>query len=514
MTKTKSKSVRSIALIALMVLLCVGLGVTYAIVSRQTDNGSDSPKEQIPLLSGEILESGGTVTFTRDGVNLTADGTLLMFEHLQRSSVSRLDVTNEFGSYAFVYDAAKDDFYLEGNPSIPYSEMSLISLMSDAGYAIVNRRVEDHCTDFSLYGLDDASVSASYTLTTLQGDTHTVLIGAQVPGSSYRYVRYAGRDAVYIARSSYAGTVMANVTSFVSPILATAMSTDDYYKADDFYLKRNGETVTAIRYLDEAAREQKSTIYEMTVPAAYTVNDTNYSAVLQALCTPYGMSTLDFSRDGNAVPDEVLQKYGVGEGQYVYVLHYVYGKAENTLYFSAKNEDGTYNCYSPRFGIVAQCKGVTFAFLDWDLLEYVSQVTLSLNINLISSITIESPTVNEVFSLTGTDQELQMQVRSTGRVYTGDELKNFRRLYNTILVIDREEYAENPSTDDLLLTLTIKKRDNTELVYRFYGYSTRRCYFTINGVGEFTCLRDGVEKVINDTNRFMAGEEIDPWGKN
>ena len=107
-----------------------------------------------------------------------------------------------------------------------------------------------------------------------------------------------------------------------------------------------------------------------------------------------------------------------------------------------------------------------------------------------------------------------MQVRSTGRVYTGDELKNFRRLYNTILVIDREEYAENPSTDDLLLTLTIKKRDNTELVYRFYGYSTRRCYFTINGVGEFTCLRDGVEKVINDTNRFMAGEEIDPWGKN
>ena len=214
------------------------------------------------------------MTFTRDGVNLTADGTLLMFEHLQRSSVSRLDVTNEFGSYAFVYDAAKDDFYLEGNPSIPYSEMSLISLMSDAGYAIVNRRVEDHCTDFSLYGLDDASVSASYTLTTLQGDTHTVLIGAQVPGSSYRYVRYAGRDAVYIARSSYAGTVMANVTSFVSPILATAMSTDDYYKVDDFYLKRNGETVTAIRYLDEAAREQKSTIYEMTVPAAYTVNDT------------------------------------------------------------------------------------------------------------------------------------------------------------------------------------------------------------------------------------------------
>ncbi len=49
--------------------------------------------------------------------------------------------------------------------------------------------------------------------------------------------------------------------------------------------------------------------------------------------------------------------------------------------------------------------------------------------------------------------------------------------------------------------------------YCFYPYSTRRCFYTINGEGEFYCLRDWVEKVAADCNRAVKGEPIDSEGK-
>ena len=56
--------------------------------------------------------------------------------------------------------------------------------------------------------------------------------------------------------------------------------------------------------------------------------------------------------------------------------------------------------------------------------------------------------------------------------------------------------------------------DGLVFEYKFYPYSTRRCYFTINGEGEFYVLRDSVEKAISDTVKMLNGEIVDSWAKN
>lgn len=58
------------------------------------------------------------------------------------------------------------------------------------------------------------------------------------------------------------------------------------------------------------------------------------------------------------------------------------------------------------------------------------------------------------------------------------------------------------------MRMTVATDLGYEYVYEFYNYSTRRCYFTINGVGEFYCLRDKVEMILSDTVAIMNGEEI------
>ncbi len=489
---------KKIFVIIILVLLCAALGAVYYLLTHE-DTGEVDPGTQIELLPGEVLESNST---------------LLMFEHLERAAISRLDVYNAYGSYAFEYDSATGDFCLEGNPGAPYDQYSFSSLIVDAGYAIASRRVTDHCEDFSVYGLDEASIQGKYTITTHAGMTHTVYIGSQVPGSSMYYCRYEGRDAVYVSNSNYNSTLLASLPTLISPILAYPMNTTDYYAVEDFYLKKNGETVVAVDYLEEDERDSSNYIYRMTEPAAYIVNDTNYSSVLQKLCTPYGMATLEIARDKSGISQEILAKYGLDAEHYVYELHYVYNKMENHMIFSAQNPDGSYYCYSFLFDLVALCKGDTFSFLDWSLIDYTSKVTLNLNINDVASITVDGLGVSETFSLYGTGEELQVLAQNAQLTFDADGVKNFRQFYKTMLVVYMEGYAEKTDTSDLILTVTIVKRDGEELVYQYYGYTTRRCFYTVNGQGEFYVLRDAVEKIASDAQKVLRGEAVDSWAKN
>ena len=44
--------------------------------------------------------------------------------------------------------------------------------------------------------------------------------------------------------------------------------------------------------------------------------------------------------------------------------------------------------------------------------------------------------------------------------------------------------------------------------FAFYPYHTRRCFYTLNGKGEFYVLKDGVEKIVNDAIRITKGEAV------
>lgn len=108
------------------------------------------------------------------------------------------------------------------------------------------------------------------------------------------------------------------------------------------------------------------------------------------------------------------------------------------------------------------------------------------------------------FRLQGDGQELVVTEQITGDIV---DTQNFRQLYKTMLSIEIEDYTEDTSTDEskCIATMKITTEAGIETEYKFYAYSTRRCFMTVNGEGEFYVLRDMAAKLISDAGKIMAG---------
>ena len=62
--------------------------------------------------------------------------------------------------------------------------------------------------------------------------------------------------------------------------------------------------------------------------------------------------------------------------------------------------------------------------------------------------------------------------------------------------------------------MTVKSLSGREIVYRFYQYTERKAYMTINGQGVFYILNDRVQKLITDAGKAVDGIEIEATSKN
>ena len=248
----------------------------------------------------------------------------------------------------------------------------------------------------------------------------------------------------------------------------------------------------------------------MLAPANYTVNDSNYSIALEVLTAFEGNSALVYA------PEESdLEEYGLLNP--AYTLTYEYSGIQQYILFSEKNESGNYYAYSLLFNLITEVSGSKLEWLDWDLIKWVDSPIFMMNINDVKSITVESDTAKRVFDLEGEGQELVVTERATG---FQPDVKNFRQFYKTLLSVAIEDYAPTDAVEaldmkkDLYMTLTIETRAGKTHVYKFYPYSTRRAFYTIDGEGEFYVLRDMATKVITDAEKVMTNTEIDSEAHN
>ncbi len=491
----KQKRLIIIFAIAAVVLTSIYFFVITPLIAKWT-----ATEEIIPeLLPGEVL-----------GIN----NRILMFEHVEKAAIQEIEVHNEFGTYTFYRDT-DDEFYILNNKGAPYDLTALSSLVVASGYTLSMERVTTACTDWEEYGLDEYSNPAWYKLTTITGSEHIVYIGDVIPTGAGFYCRYADRDAVYILESSLSTTLLAPITNLITPILSFPMQQTDYFMARDFYIMHYDEIVIWIDYIADGVETNQPTtsFYEMKAPANY-IPSSSYETVLQTFLQFTGLATLELGNTEEVLSDETLLKYGIDRENPAWVIHYKYSDIDNYIYFSEKNEDGTYYAYSLTFNLIALVDGNNLKFLDWDLINYVDNSLYMLNINDIAKVEVISDKITETFKLSGEGQTIEISPSSTNAVLDEDDVKNFRQLYKTFLSIKMENYSESTSTGNLLLNLKFTTDDGKLYDFKFYPYTTRRCYYTINGEGEFYVLRDIVEKAISDTIRFLSGEIIDSDAKN
>jgi hypothetical protein len=111
---------------------------------------------------------------------------------------------------------------------------------------------------------------------------------------------------------------------------------------------------------------------------------------------------------------------------------------------------------------------------------------------------------------------------SDGQHIDNNNIYNFRQFYKTLLSVILQEYtplSEEEKTaltsdpNKLLLTFSYTTNNGETTEFKFYQYTTRRAFVTVNGVGEFYCYVDLMEKIISDTEKVLVGMDINSYGK-
>ncbi len=480
-------------IIALAVVFCLLLGAYFAVV--------------VPIVNKEEPEETTEPIETTDGEVIGASDRILMFEHTERANIQSIEVHNEYGDFKFYKD--NNAFKIEGHEDVTIEAELFSSFITSCGYTLSLSRIDEPEELFE-YGLDDAPVW--YTLTTTDGVKHTVYIGDQTISEDGYYARYEGRDSVYILDATIADTVLRPVENMVTPLLCyyeysveKKLTYFNFFRGEDLYFR-----LEALSSEEEVDIEAMAT-YKMTYPTSYVPSE-NCDSIFQSLASFVGTKTVALG-----TTDEDFEKYGLKDPKYQ-MLFEVDG-VEHMLLVSERQADGTYYVGSGLFDLIAQVDAETLAFVEQDLIKWVSPYIFRMSIDAVDTLEIRSADgFTETFKIEGTGDTLTVQTLSNGAFV---DVLNFKSLYKTLLTIGIEG---DPKFDDAgkeaasadanhYMTMKVKTRSGLERIYVFYRYSDRRSFLEINGTGDFYVLHNIVAKIRNDAEKVVKGETVDHEAK-
>lgn len=505
---------KRIVAICVCLALCVAAALIYALVLLPRQNAANQPAETTAtsLVAGEVAGANGRVQ---------------MFDYISSDNLESLYVHNEHGDYQIVRDE-NNSLVVKGYEYAYLDQEKLIQMIVNAGYTLSTYNAKVNEEDFVKYGLDMDTCNAYFVLRTTTGKRYTVYIGDKTLAGTGYYTRYEGRDAVYVLDDGIEKDLLGPVEYLVKPLLAYPSGLNSYYLMQSFILARGEEVFLAAEYLDPDRRSELAamSVHRLTEPAEYTASE-YYDDVLSLFCDFSGSSCVSI-----AITDETLEKYGLKTPAYtLYAVNTAVDNngnpvqlIENYLKFSEKqqDEDGAYFYYaaSYTFGIIARVEQIKLDFLEWKLEKWVSPNIFQINIINVDTLAFDGAGMDVTFKLAGKENaDLSVSELETGHK---PEMKNFRQLWKVLLSVTQEGTYEATEAEkaalvgdesNLLFTMTVKTRAGAERVYRFYPYTDRRVYYTVNGEGEFYVNRTMLNKVIADVGRIQSDEPVDAEGR-
>lgn len=524
--KIKNQKKLLFILAGLFVVLVV---LYFAVIRPLTAPDEDSGNVTLDLIDGEVKINDKLTNF-------------YMYEPWQRSSIQSIEVDNEYGGYKVYRDAA-DTFQLEGFYGLQFDAEIFSSLVVTTGTPTVMMRVGENLSDEKLaeYGLDKPQ--ASWTITSTTGEKHKVFVGDNLITEGGYYLMLEGRNAVYIAGTTLADTILKPAYSLLSPLLTAGLSTNTYFFVDRFTVFKGDDLFVHVERVPEDQMQNPDSIVEVKlvypVPSEgdepYTINDSLYYEILYNFMTLKGDEVVAFMPT-----DEELEEFGLADPPYS--ISYSFDSEGQTvefyLFVSAQQPDGSYYAISNLYGystVVRVSKDV-MGWLERDKFAWIFPTPFFVNITKVSRITLKGEGIDVDYRLThGTDENenplLDVIEVNSGTSIPNAEVNNFRQYYKTMLNITDQDYV-TLSSDDLqkliedesqcFLTMTYEDTEGRENVYQFYHYyeastghiSGGKVFVMVNGVGEFYTTNDLVEKVVNDTSRVLNGLDIDAYGHN
>ena len=501
--------------------LFVVLAILYFAVIRPLyiERTTEEPYTPPELLEGEDFDIVGR--------------NILIFKHIEKKNVKSIEVHNSYGQYT-VIRVDDQNFYIKEHPQAPLSAETLTSIVVDAGYPVVSRRVEIDCKDYSKYGLSEEDNPAYYIITTTSDEVQKVYIGNRIASGGGFYARVEGRNAVYMLGAGISETLLTNAASLFTPLLGNMVPQNEFAKVEEVIMMKNGEPFVYIVYDHEDVSDLSLSAYTMVYPANYLVNDDNYSAVLlQSFISLQGYKVLAVGSPDHYLRDDeaLMAQFGFYDMKHMpYELYYTYNDIATSIAFAPSGVDGYYFAYSYLYDLIAIVEQSTVPYLEWDLLQYVNSALFAEYIWEVKEISVEGTlkkngvnyNISETFTYELVQQasgnKLTCKVLPNEyhglKTYTGTRTKDnpVQGFYGSALSMKMLGYIKVENVDVSTLSefakMTVTRNNGEKTEYVFYKYS-ERCYYTIDGKGEFYLSAKGVNKLLIDAVRAAYGEIVD-----
>lgn len=499
---------------------------------------------------------------------------ILIFPHTAKASIQTITVNNDHGTYTFYRDK-DNNFQIKGYEGTAYDPELFSSLVVSTGYTLSMQKLAEPRKDengaFTEYGLaveervDEEGNTytynpVTYTLTDISGNKYEMIIGDPIVSGAGYYAQYKGRDAVYILSNELAKTLLEPIETLVTPMVVYPMTLTTYFDVDNFTLMRYDyegaaaagvdlskenatpeeeaaaekfvKILTSFKYIDLTEREntERSSIpYIMSTLSGLSAYDAHSINIDQCLQSFYNMAFVGVKKLG--LTEKAMRDYDLDEPRYV--IYMDFQDMEHWIYISDMTEAGTYYMACDLFNMVVEVDRAYLPYLNWNEFDWVDSTLLQLNLAFVKSIEIDSPQYDVTFRMDNSASPVGQTVSSANIVIKADvdgkqgqavDTENFRDFYKTILYASMEglceltekemaEYRALPDSEADLV-MTVRSESGRELVYKFYRYTERKSYMTINDQGVFYILHDRVQKLITDAEKAVKGEPIEATAKN
>lgn len=522
--------------------------------------------------TGEVTEYA--IVDTEGNEQVGNSQRILIFPHTAKASIQSITVNNDHGSYTFYRDS-DNNFQIRGHEGTSWDQELFSSLVVSAGYTLSMMKLEAPIKDangaFSEYGLVSEErvdsegntytyTPATYSLTDINGNKYEMIIGDPIVSGAGYYAQYKGREAVYILSNTLADTILQPIEALVTPMIVYPMTLTTYFDVEHFSLIRFDyegaeaagidlskenmtpeeeeavaeflDIMTMFYYVDLTEREntELSSIPYIMDPLsgldAYDANSINIDSCLQGFYQTvfHGVKKL-------GVTEKAMKEYDLYEPRYAINLRFQ--GIDHQIYISDMTEQGTYYVATDIFDMIVEVDRSSLSFLQWTKFDWVESTLLQLNLAHVTSIDVESPAYSAHFTMDNSASDQSKTVSSANiKVYATDsegankqvDTDTFRDFYKTLLYASMEglcdmteeemaAYRALPDSEADLI-LTVRSESGRELVYRFYRYTERKSFMTINGQGVFYVLHDRVQKFATDARKAVAGEPIEATSKN
>ena len=349
---------------------------------------------EFSTVAAVLIEDGETVRFD----TLNGEYDVLLYPLIERSGIQTIRITNSNGSFAFQRQETTVDgvptveFVIENRPDLAVDQTILFATaVYFTGRAQTMLRLDTNRVKemgYAEYGLpEDVSTATTYyeiTATAQQGGaTHKVIIGDQVPSGNGYYVRYAGRDAVYVLsdlnKGEYNGTfeeaLLGRVEDYVSAMgVSYGMDQNNYYDVSDFRLYKNGQEKPLAGFSYSGSIDKRNDTFYATLPyvtdtdlSGYSIDSYSAEGALYTMLNwqpDFVVKIGDATTMNDADINEWLKPYGLDTDSYAYYISFTHNQErtynkktgkdvispakqeKHTILVSHKQKDGYYYVFN------------------------------------------------------------------------------------------------------------------------------------------------------------------------